>query len=36
MKAGRLGFLEGHVKVPDDFDRMGQAQIERLFAAKSP
>ncbi|MGH8244127.1 MAG: type II toxin-antitoxin system Phd/YefM family antitoxin [Steroidobacteraceae bacterium] len=27
----RLGFLEGHISVPDDFDRMGQAEIERLF-----
>ena len=35
-KAGRLGFLEGQVKVPDDFDWMGQAQIERLFGPKSP
>lgn len=35
-KAGRLGFLEGQVRVPDDFDRMGQAQIERLFGAKLP
>jgi hypothetical protein len=29
----RLGFLEGAVCVPEDFDRMGQAQIERLFGA---
>jgi prevent-host-death family protein len=27
----RLGFLAGHIKVPDDFDTMGQAEIERLF-----
>jgi prevent-host-death family protein len=27
----RLGFLTGHVKVPDDFDRMGSAEIEQLF-----
>jgi prevent-host-death family protein len=27
----RLGFLAGHVKVPDDFDRMGEAKIGRLF-----
>ncbi|MBL0143884.1 MAG: type II toxin-antitoxin system Phd/YefM family antitoxin [Betaproteobacteria bacterium] len=33
-KPGRLGFLEGQVKVPEDFDRMGQAEIERLFGAK--
>lgn len=24
----RLGFLAGHIKVPDDFDTMGQAEIE--------
>ena len=28
----RLGFLEGHISVPDDFDEIGQAEIERLFA----
>lgn len=27
----RLGFLAGQVKVPDDFDRMGAGEIERLF-----
>ncbi len=27
----RLGFMAGQVKVPDDFDRMGQAEIENLF-----
>jgi len=27
----RIGFLEGHICVPDDFDRMGQAEIEQLF-----
>ena len=27
----RLGFLAGEVSVPDDFDRMGQEAIERLF-----
>jgi hypothetical protein len=27
----RLGFLEGHISVPEDFDRMGQAEIEQLF-----
>ena len=29
--ARRLGFLEGQISVPDDFDRMGQDEIERLF-----
>ena len=27
----RLGFLQGAVAVPDDFDSMGARQIERLF-----
>ncbi|HZD47194.1 MAG TPA: type II toxin-antitoxin system prevent-host-death family antitoxin, partial [Silvibacterium sp.] len=27
----RLGFLSGQIKVPRDFDRMGSAEIERLF-----
>ncbi|MBU6440936.1 MAG: type II toxin-antitoxin system prevent-host-death family antitoxin [Betaproteobacteria bacterium] len=27
----RVGFLVGEIAVPDDFDRMGQEQIEALF-----
>jgi len=27
----RLGFLAGHIKVPDDFDVMGSAEIRRIF-----
>ena len=27
----RLGFMAGRIAVPDDFDRMGRAEIERLF-----
>lgn len=27
----RLGFMAGQIAVPDDFDRMGQAEIEQLF-----
>ena len=27
----RLGFLKGEFRVPDDFNRMGQAEIARLF-----
>jgi antitoxin (DNA-binding transcriptional repressor) of toxin-antitoxin stability system len=27
----RIGFLAGQISVPDDFDRMGQAEIERMF-----
>jgi prevent-host-death family protein len=28
----RLGFMAGQISVPDDFDRMGQEEIERIFA----
>jgi prevent-host-death family protein len=27
----RLGFLAGHIVVPDDFDRMGSEEIAQLF-----
>ena len=27
----RLGFMEGQISVPDDFDRMGMEEIERIF-----
>ena len=27
----RLGFMVGQIAVPDDFDQMGSAEIERLF-----
>ncbi|MGH9497174.1 MAG: type II toxin-antitoxin system Phd/YefM family antitoxin [Candidatus Sulfotelmatobacter sp.] len=27
----RLGFMAGQVSVPDDFDRMGDEEIERIF-----
>ena len=27
----RLGFLAGRIRVPDDFDRMGDEEIERIF-----
>lgn len=27
----RLGFMEGQVSVPDDFDQMGKTEIEPLF-----
>ncbi len=26
-----MGFLEGQFEVPDDFDRMGQEEIEAMF-----
>ena len=30
-QAKRLGFMTGQIAVPDDFDRMGSAEIESLF-----
>ncbi len=30
----RVGFLEGRISVPEDFDRMGAAEIEALFGGK--
>lgn len=27
----RIGFLAGQISVPDDFDRMGEADIEAIF-----
>ena len=27
----RLGFMAGYISVPDDFDRIGQEEIEALF-----
>ncbi len=27
----RIGFLAGAIEIPDDFDRMGSAEIERRF-----
>lgn len=27
----RLGFMKGLISVPDDFDEMGRAEIERIF-----
>jgi prevent-host-death family protein len=27
----KIGFLEGQISVPDDFDHMGQDEIERQF-----
>jgi hypothetical protein len=26
-----LGFMAGRIQVPDDFDRMGSTEMERLF-----
>jgi len=30
-QARRFGFMAGQISVPDDFDRMGEAQIVTLF-----
>ena len=30
----RLGFLSGQISVPEDFDRMGSAEIEAAFEAE--
>jgi len=32
--ARRLGFMAGEIVVPDDFDRMGAAEIEQLFGGE--
>ena len=28
----RLGFMAGQIAVPDDFDRMGESDIDQLFS----
>jgi prevent-host-death family protein len=30
-KPQRIGFMKGQFTVPDDFDTMGQAEIEEMF-----
>ena len=30
----RLGFMAGQISVPDDFDRMGAEEIERVFGGE--
>jgi len=30
----RLGFMEGQISVPDDFDQMGRDEIEGLFGGE--
>lgn len=30
-----LGFMKGEISVPDDFDRMGQEEIERMFGTRA-
>lgn len=29
----RLGFMSGQIEVPEDFDRMGSREIEKLFGS---
>jgi prevent-host-death family protein len=31
----RLGFLEGQFTIPEDFDRLGEAEIETLFTGET-
>ena len=31
----RLGFMAGQISVPDDFDRMGHEEIERMFGEET-
>ncbi len=31
MRMRRLGFMAGRIKLPDDFDRMGEREIAALF-----
>jgi hypothetical protein len=33
-KARRLGFLEGQFRIPEDFDSIGRAEIERMFSGR--
>jgi prevent-host-death family protein len=33
-KPRRLGFLEGQIKIPEDFDTMCAAEIEEMFYGK--
>jgi prevent-host-death family protein len=28
----RIGFMQGQIEVPEDFDRMGSTEIEQLFS----
>jgi len=31
VRTRRIGFLKGQLSIPDDFDTMGQEEIERMF-----
>jgi prevent-host-death family protein len=30
----RIGFLQGEIEVPQDFDEMGGSEIERMFSGR--
>jgi prevent-host-death family protein len=34
MPPSRFGFLRGQLKVPADFDTMGQEEIEKMFSGE--
>ncbi len=34
MHMSRLDFLQGHITVPADFDRMGETEIEQLVSGE--
>ena len=31
----RIGFMEGQISVPHDFDRMGKEEIEQIFGGRA-
>ena len=33
-KQQHVGFLKGHIKIPTDFDRMGETEIIEIFEGK--
>ncbi len=33
-QSSRLGFLAGQIVVPDDFDRMGESEIQDMFSGE--
>lgn len=33
-KARRIGFLEGQISVPDDFNTMGSTEIKKMFGGR--
>jgi prevent-host-death family protein len=34
-KVRRIGFMAGQISVPDDFDLMGEEEIERMFGGRA-